>query len=125
MPLITKTDFPDRLLVYPEVRIILCNILDGLDEDLFTHLFVQELIDWWRGLFLWRLNLNYAGKKVTGKVEKEGLMSSLKELLFQKQPVGYRDGRVKPSFPLVCTRKARTTVIERSACQCDPVRVFH
>lgn len=102
--------FLDRLLFHPRGRIILCNIIDGLDDGVFDEDIVRQLFDWWSTVFLHLVKRDYAGRLPKVREEKE-LIGSLHLVLFDKQAPGFRPNDNKPDFLLICMRKPRNTTI--------------
>lgn len=90
--------FVGKLAVHDLGVVILCNILDGHAEGLYDVGFVRELMDWWAGLYVWRIKTG--GRPNTKPEECELILGSLNLLLFQPQPPSFRPGRKRPDFLL-------------------------
>lgn len=91
-----KNDFLDCLLGCPRGQIVLCNILDGLDEGLFSQDFVREVFHWWHRYFLFR----FPAAADCG--EDEELLATLDLLLFAPPPPAYPGSATRPDFRLAC-----------------------
>jgi hypothetical protein len=103
--------FVDQLLADYRGQIIVCNIIDGLDENLYDENFIRNLLDWWKDLYLLQTSPSYSAMLLT-----------LPILVFENVPNGFRVGMTKPNFRLICCRPIRlindetklTTVVSAS-----------
>ncbi|MCI0623351.1 MAG: hypothetical protein L0387_17115 [Acidobacteria bacterium] len=100
--------FVDRVLAYPQGQIVLCNVLDGLDQGLYDGHFVRQVLDWWRALFLERVKTVHKGR-ISPRWEQEELMTSLDFCVSSNAP-DFRPGMLKPDFLSACVRKANMNV---------------
>lgn len=91
-----KIDFLDCLLECPRGQIVLCNMLDGLDEELFAQDFVRDVFNWWHDYFLFRF-------PNTGDCNTENeLLATLDLLLFELTPPNYQHVTTRPDFHFAC-----------------------
>lgn len=104
--------FVDQILSDHRGQIIICNILDGLDEGLYNKDFICKLLDWWKVLYS-----HMGGSKST-------LLSTLNALVFNQMPIGFRKGIIKPNFRLICCRKTRVINDDTELTTVIPVFVF-
>lgn len=97
--------FVDVLLSSPRGKIIACNLLDGLNDGLYDQTFMQDLFDWWSGLFVWR------HRTFPGFVRSIDSLVNTLSLVLSDIPAGFRPGRARPVFRLRCQHRARTKLV--------------
>lgn len=92
----TRSELIDLLLDNDQGRIIICNILNGLDEELFDDEFVRTLFDWWSDLCV-----------ATSSTSITSVLAALNALIFKSSPPRFREGITKPDFQIFCRKKSR------------------
>jgi len=106
-------NFIDRLLSDYQGQIIACNILDGLDEELYDKKFVCNLFDWWKALSEWK-NLKTC----------QELLAALTHVVSPMSIKGFRPGMPKPDFRIVCKRQDRLINDETKLTTVVPAFIF-
>lgn len=90
-----KTEqFLDMLLSDPRGQVIVCNILDGISENLYDEKFIKELFDWWQALYLKQKSRSLSA-----------MLATLNTLVFENLPKGFRSGIKRPNFRIFCRRQ--------------------
>lgn len=108
-----KPQFIDRLLADFRGLIVVCNILDGLNERMYEESFVQQFFDWWLSLYV------YEG---CGSINK--MLATMSAIVFNNGYKGFRSGTPKPDFRLICCRNPRLNSVECELTTVIPVFVF-
>ena len=89
----------DNLMKYDRGKIIVCNVLLGLQHKLYDKEFVRSLFDWWAAMAEYSANLK--SKVSISDLLSNELIKSLDLLLFEPLPNNFRKGQNKPDFSLV------------------------
>ena len=89
----------DNLMKYDRGKIIVCNVLLGLQRKLYDKEFVRSLFDWWAAMAEYSANLQ--SKVSISDLPSNKLIGSLDLLLFEPLPNDFRSGQSRPDFSLV------------------------
>ncbi len=94
---LTPDCFCQTLLSCDQGRIILCNLLSGLQHGIIKEDFVRELLDWWRALSVWTIE-KYYRDGLGSHLLSPALIDYFRTVLYEIKPPGFRAGVPKPDF---------------------------